>query len=116
MNEPTHLARGETMAQSVYTILRDFGIETGLAEKINNEIYKSVITPLNKEIAELNKDVEFQSKQREKAENAILRLKKPPKTFTGNFEADVGEVIKRNLSISLNSDGNVSAFWGEIEI
>lgn len=103
--------------KSVYTILRDLGISSEIAEKANNEIYEQVITPLNNEIEELYKDVEFQASQRQNAEETIKKLKHPKKTFSGNFEADVGEIIKKNLSATHDNDTNtVRLFWDNEEI
>lgn len=103
--------------KSVYGILREFGISSEIAEKANNEIYEQVITQLNNEIEELNKDVEYQASQRQTAEETIKKLKHPKKTFSGNFEADVGEAIRRNLRITHDDDTNsIHIFWNDHEL
>lgn len=105
--------------KSVYGILRDLGISSEIAEKANNEIYEQVITPLNNEIEELNKDVEYQASQRQTAEERIKKLSTAnrKKSFTGNFEADVGEAIRRNLRITHDDDTNsIHIFWNDQEL
>ena len=103
--------------KSVYGILREFGISSEIAEKANNKIYEHVITPYENEIAELEKDVEFQASQRQKSEETIKALKKPKKLFSGNFEADVGEAIRRNLRITHDDDTNsIHIFWNDHEL
>ena len=103
--------------KSIYGILREFGISSEIAEKANNEIYEHIITPYENEIAELEKDVEFQASQRQKSEETIKELKKPKKKFSGNFEADVGEAIRRNLRITHDDDTNsIHIFWNDHEL
>lgn len=103
--------------KSVYTILRDLGISSEIAEKANNEIYEQAIAPLNNEIEELNEDVEYQASRRQKSEETIKALKKPKKLFSGNFEADVGEAIRRNLRITHDDDTNsIHIFWNDHEL
>ena len=103
--------------KSVYGILREFGISSEIAEKANNEIFEHVITPYENEIVELEKDVEFQASLRQKSEETIKALKKPKKLFSGNFEADVGEAIRRNLRITHDDDTNsIHIFWNDHEL
>lgn len=105
--------------KSVYGILREFGISSELAEKVNNEIFDNVITPLNEQIAELEKSVEQQAELRENAEERIKNLTTAnrKKSFTGNFEADVGEAIRRNLRITHDDDTNsIHIFWNDHEL
>ena len=105
--------------KSVYGILREFGISSEIAEKANNEIFDNVITPLNEQIAELEKSVEQQAELRENAEERIKKLSTAnrKKSFTGNFEADVGEAIRRNLRITHDDDTNsIHIFWNDHEL
>ena len=105
--------------KSVYGILREFGISSEIAEKANNEIFDNVITPLNEQIAELEKSVEQQEELRENAEECIKKLTTAnrKKSFTGNFEADVGEAIRRNLRITHDDDTNsIHIFWNDHEL
>ena len=68
---------------------------------------------------ELNKDVEYQASQRQTAEERIKKLSNVnrKKSFTGNFEADVGEAIRRNLRITHDDDTNsIHIFWNDHEL
>lgn len=105
-------------SKSVYTILREFGFSSEIAEKANNDIFDEIIKPLQDEIKKLHDDVELQSNLRRQAEAKLQDAKrcKPEKSFTGNLDTDVEAIIKKHLSVAKDPYGSTALWWDNEEI
>lgn len=81
------------------------------------EIYHKVYTDSNS--CEVScSDKFFITELRENAEERIKNLTTAnrKKSFTGNFEADVGEAIRRNLRITHDDTNSIHTFWNDHEL